>query len=263
MSNLKRDLAPITPEAWKFIEEEAEEILQTKLIGRKAVDFVGPKGIDFAAVNTGRRVEVEGPTFDVDYSKRHVLPLLEVEAPFTMELEEIEALVRGAEDVDSDSLVEAANKVAAAENNAIFYGLEDPAIEGMVEAAEQPAVEIEGEDLISPVADGISQLIEEGIEGPYNLLLGSKLYSQLYKASGHGYPVKKRLEEMIEGEIIAAPLLENRGILIPDRSGDFELIGGQDISIGFKEQSGDQVEFFFTESFTFRVNAPEAIVVLE
>jgi uncharacterized linocin/CFP29 family protein len=41
---LKRKHAPITPEAWKQIDEEAKRVLQLNLAGRKLVDFDGPHG---------------------------------------------------------------------------------------------------------------------------------------------------------------------------------------------------------------------------
>ena len=53
MDILNRSLAPIPQEAWDFIDDEAREILTMHLSGRKAVVFVGPKGIDFGVVNTG------------------------------------------------------------------------------------------------------------------------------------------------------------------------------------------------------------------
>jgi uncharacterized linocin/CFP29 family protein len=64
MANLKRHVAPITQEAWDFIDEEARRVLNLKLSARKVVDFVGPKGMDFAAVNTGRKVNLDQKPID-------------------------------------------------------------------------------------------------------------------------------------------------------------------------------------------------------
>ncbi|WP_018247243.1 family 1 encapsulin nanocompartment shell protein [Orenia marismortui] len=264
MSNLKRSLAPITEEAWQFIDQEARERLAIKLKGRKFVDFVGPKGIEFAAVNTGRRVVLNDSSEDgISYSKRHVLPLIELEVPFTMKVEEIDSLVRGAEDVDTDSLAEAVKKIATAENNAIFYGLNEAKINGILDESPYDIVNIGEEGLVSAVAEGVQNLIKEDVEGPYSLLLGPDVYSLLYKLDDKGYPIKKRLEELLEGEVVPVPELKNKGLLISNRGEDFKLIVGQDMSIGFKEQKGEEIEFFLTESFTFRIDAPEAAIVLE
>ena len=54
MDLLKRDLAPILPEAWELIDREATRVLKLNLAGRKLVDVRGPHGWQFASVNTGR-----------------------------------------------------------------------------------------------------------------------------------------------------------------------------------------------------------------
>ncbi|MGM0369669.1 MAG: family 1 encapsulin nanocompartment shell protein [Bacillota bacterium] len=263
MTNLKRHLAPITEEMWAFIDDEAREILSSKLTARKAVDYNGPMGSDFAAVNTGRRTDIADTSIDeVSYSKRHVLPLVELEVSFEIELDELESLTRGAEDVDTDPLIEAAEKIAQAENEAVLKGLDGANITGIVSASEHEVVTV-GEDLVEPVVEATKKLVAEGIKGPYNLLLGSELYSLIYESeSNKGYPVKRRLESLLEGNIIYSPSLEGQGLLVPQDNEDFEFVSGQDISIGYSQQKGSKVEFFLTESFTFRVNAPEAAVVL-
>lgn len=262
MSDLNRNLAPIPEEAWEFIEEEAKEVLDIKLFGRKAVDFVGPKGLQYAALNTGRRVELDSSADGVDYSQREVLPLVELEVPFSLELAEIEALVRGAEDVESDPVREAATKVAQAENEAIFYGLEEAEIQGIAEVAEHSLTDVES-DLVTSVVNGVKSLAGDGVEGPYNLLLGTKLYSLLYNLDDQGYTIEKRLQDIIKGKVRIVPTLGDQGLLLPTRGEDFELIVGRDLSIGFDQRVEDELQFFFTQSFTFRVNSPEAAVVLE
>ena len=51
---LKRDRAPITPEALAAVDAEATRVLKLNLAGRRLVDFKGPHGWQLAAVNTGR-----------------------------------------------------------------------------------------------------------------------------------------------------------------------------------------------------------------
>jgi uncharacterized linocin/CFP29 family protein len=41
MNLLKRELAPITADAWKQIDDEARRVLKLHLAGRKLVDFSG------------------------------------------------------------------------------------------------------------------------------------------------------------------------------------------------------------------------------
>jgi len=263
MANLKRHIAPITQQAWDFIAEEARRILNLKLTARKVVDFVGPKGMDFAAVNTGRKIAVEDTPLDgVKYSQRQVLPMVEIEVPFKLKMDEIESLMRGAEDVETDSLIEAATKIAKAENQAIYNGLSHAGIKGILPVSENDHIQVE-DDLVQPASEGVKTLEAQGIEGPYNLLVGNKLRSLLYKPNDKGYPAKRRLENLLEGQIFFAPDLEDKGLILPVNSEDFEFIVGQDISVGYSHQEADELVFFLIESFTFRVNAPEASVILE
>jgi len=54
-----------------------------------------------------------------------------------------------------------------------------------------------------------------------------------------------------------------RGALILSlRGGDFQLSVGQDFSIGYLEHTAASVRLYLQESFTFRVNAPEAAIPL-
>jgi uncharacterized linocin/CFP29 family protein len=46
------------------------------------------------------------------------------------------------------------------------------------------------------------------------------------------------------------------------RGGDFQLVVGRDMSIGYESHSATTVEFYIEESVTFRVLSPEAGVPL-
>ncbi|SFM10973.1 family 1 encapsulin nanocompartment shell protein [Halanaerobium salsuginis] len=266
MDILKRSLAPFSAEAWDFLDEEATAVFNQKLKARKEVDFIGPKGLELSSINTGRFTptgieDVEG----VSYSTRNVLPLVELKVPFKMKLSEIEALARGAEDVDTDPLIDAAAKVAKAENKAVFYGLDEVKIEGIVEASDYDEVSVSGgeKELITGLLKAITIFEENSVGGSKRLLLGPELYSLLYELDDKGYPLKRKVEEMVESGALLVPDLGNRGLLISERGGDFELTVGQDISLGFEKREDDEVELFFIETFTFRVNGPEAAIVLK
>jgi uncharacterized linocin/CFP29 family protein len=51
-------------------------------------------------------------------------------------------------------------------------------------------------------------------------------------------------------------------VVLSLRGGDFQLSVGQDFSIGYLNHSADTVRLYIQESFTFRVNTPEAAVAL-
>ncbi len=266
MNVLKRSLAPFPKEAWDFIDEEAREVLELKLKGRNIVDFKGPKGLDYAAINTGRFLPMNIDEVDgVTYASREVLPLMEIKVPFKMKLAELEALARGAEDVDTDPLLEAAAKLAKAENEAILFGLKKVGINGIIEAAEQEPVEVSvgPNEMMNGLLKAKNNFDNDGVKGPYHLLMGREMYSLLYELDDRGYPLRRKVEELVGNEAIMVPELNDKGLLVSARGGDFEMTVGQDISIGYSSQDQDEVELFFLETFTFRVNGPEAATVLK
>ena len=65
---------------------------------------------------------------------------------------------------------------------------------------------------------------------------------------------------LVGGELILAPFVEGAFLLPTDNEDDFELVLGQDASVGFEIQEGQNVRFYFTESFTFRVLEAQAVV---
>lgn len=54
--------------------------------------------------------------------------------------------------------------------------------------------------------------------------------------------------------------LAQDAFLVAARGGDIELSVGQDLAIGYHSHSTEAINLFITESFTFRVIAPEAII---
>ncbi|MGH7338600.1 MAG: encapsulin, partial [Myxococcota bacterium] len=54
MIGLNRDLAPISDRAWERIEQEARDVLRLHLAARRIVDFEGPLGWEYSAVDLGR-----------------------------------------------------------------------------------------------------------------------------------------------------------------------------------------------------------------
>src|SRR5512143_2175926 len=99
---LRRDVAPVPDEAWKQIDETALRVLKAELAGRSVVDFVGPHGWEFAAVNLGRLEVRSKPDDQVPWGLRQVQPLVEVRIGFRVPQMEIDNAARGAKDIKLD-----------------------------------------------------------------------------------------------------------------------------------------------------------------
>jgi uncharacterized linocin/CFP29 family protein len=266
MDLLKRELAPITSEAWEQIDAEAARVLKLHLAGRRLVDFSGPHGWRKAAVNTGRLKHIEPSAPDkVAHAIRDVLPLVEVRGNFLLEKLELDYAARGADDLDLDAVIAAAERVARAEDSAIFRGFPAGGIVGMIEASPHAPVEVKTpSEWPRAVSRAKEALRLAGIDGPYALAAGPTAYAELTSEGDDGYPLRKRLQESIaEGSLVWAPALEEGAVLLSTRGGDYELTVGQDLAVGYAGHDKDKVELFITESFTFRVLETKAAVLLK
>ena len=266
MDLLKRQLAPITTEAWEQIDEEARRVLKLHLAGRKLVDFVGPLGWQKGAVNTGRLKHIESaPVEHVGHAIRDVLPLVELRSPIELDILELDYAARGAGDLDLDPVIRAAERVARAEDTAIFHGFPPGNIEGIIQASPHRPVEVASSvEWPRAISAAKETLRLAGVNGPYALALGAEAYDELTADSDDGYPLRKRVEEgFIDGGLIWAPALKGGAVLLSTRGGDYELTVGQDLSIGYAAHDRAKVELYLTESFTFRVLEDKAAIFLK
>jgi uncharacterized linocin/CFP29 family protein len=264
MDLLKRRHAPVLPEAWEQIDGEARRVLTLHLAARKLVDFSGPHGWKLGAVNTGRLREIhKGPVDGVKHAVREAQPLVEVRSPFTIKIMELDSASRGANDLDLEPVIAAAERVALAEDGAVFNGFEEANIVGIIEASPYPAVHVTGTiDWPRAVVHAKETLRAAGINGPYALALGPKAYDEVTAESEDGYPLRKRIEANLNGPLVWAPALGSGGILMTTRGGDYELTVGQDLSVGYAVHDRNDVELYITETFTFRVLEEKAAVTL-
>src|SRR5262245_61607355 len=139
MDLLKRELAALLPEAWDAIDREARQVLTLHLAGRKLVDFKGPHGWTFAAVNRGRlELLAEQVVPEVSVGVRLVQPVIELRTPIVLDLMEIDSVGRGAPDPDLDPVRVAAERLARVEDTAIFHGYREVGMVGIVEASPHP-----------------------------------------------------------------------------------------------------------------------------
>lgn len=264
MNVLKRSLAPLSDEAWQEIDDTAREVLINHLSARKFVDVSGPHGWSYGAVPLGRLDVPAGQTNkDVQYGVYNMLPLTEIRVPFKLNIWEIDNLVRGAQDVDLAPLEDAAAKTAKFEEQAIYYGFKKGQIKGLKEISEnQPiAGPKDAKEALALITQGVRVLENAAIEGPYTLIVNPKKWQEISSYSG-GYPIRRQLGDILGGKILASQQVEGL-FLVSQRGGDFKLTLGVDLSIGYHSHDHKTVELFLTESFTFQVFEPRAVVVFE
>ncbi|GAC67025.1 family 1 encapsulin nanocompartment shell protein [Gordonia soli] len=264
MSNLHRELAPISEAAWAEIEQEASRSFKRNVAGRRLVDVKGPLGDATSSVTLGHRSKIDSPADGIQAFTRHTQPLVELKVPFTVTREAIDDVDRGAQDSDWDPVVDAARELALAEDRAIFEGYQAAGIAGI--RAESSATPIPLPEDVRDYPEALSQALSTlrlaSVDGPYSIALSAEVFSLVNETSNHGYPIRQHLQRLLDGEIVWAPAISGAFVL-STRGGDFELTIGQDVSIGYDSHDGDAVNLYFQESFTFLTYTAEAAVSLE
>ena len=262
MDILRRQLAPISSAAWEEIDGQAIRVLRSHLSARRVVDVEGPKGWDYAAEALGRLDVPDGQKAGVNYGIHQVQPLVEARIPFELNIWELDNAIRGAADIDLEPVEDAAVKIAQFEESAIYYGFKAGDIAGLKASSPYKALNLtpDREKAVEVLSGGVAQFMEASVEGPYALVAGPAMWSFLSSA-GKGYPLRKQLENLLGGPIVLGPSVKD-GFLLSTRGGDMSLILGQDLSIGYLSHDAIKVKLYLTESFTFRVVDPAAVMPL-
>ena len=263
MTNLHRDLAPISAAAWAEIEEEASRTFKRHVAGRRVVDVEGPSGDDLAAIPLGHQVPINPLADGVIAHARQSQPSIELRVPFTVSRQAIDDVERGAKDSDWQPVKDAAKQIAFAEDRAIFEGYPAASITGVRASGSNPELKlpIDAKDYPEAISQAITSLRLAGVNGPYSLLLNADAFTAINETSDHGYPIREHLRRVLDGEIIWAPAIDG-AFLLSTRGGDYELHLGQDLSIGYLSHDANSVELYFQESMTFLMYTSEAVVSL-
>lgn len=262
MNFLKRERAPLTDQAWQYVEQEAARALRANLSNRRVVDVSDPKGFDVSAINLGVLDPARQVEQGVHYGVRKVQPLVEVRVPIQLEIWELDNLARGATDVNTDSATQAALRLAAFEERCVYRGFEPGGIVGLA-SGQTADVEHLTEDVVrysDIVARAVLALSDRGVRGPFALVLGSKPFRLLHSFQSID-PPREQMAKLLGGPILHSEALEG-GCVLSLRGDDFELTLGQDASLGYDWHDKETVHLYLTETFTFRLQCAEAVVPL-
>jgi uncharacterized linocin/CFP29 family protein len=176
---------------------------------------------------------------------------------------ELDAIDRGARDPDLDTVTAAAREIAIAEDRSIFHGYQAAQITGICQARRNVSVPLGSShaDYPGAVSTALTRLRDEGVEGPFAVVLNEQLYKDLASRTDGGYPILSHVQRLIDGEIVWAPGLDG-GLVISLRGGDFELTVGQDFSVGYLDHNSERVRLYIEESFTFLILTEQAAIPL-
>jgi len=263
MNNLHRELAPISDSAWSQIEDEVTRTIKRYLAGRRVVDVHGPRGSALSAVGTGHLRLIGASGNGITARQREAKALVELRVPFELDRQMIDDVERGANDSDWQPAKDAAQKLAFAEDRAIFEGYDAAGIVGVRQGTSNPKMSLPTDVRKYPeaFAQALSQLRLVGVNGPYSILLSADAYTELAETSDYGYPVLEHVKRLADCKIIWAPAIDG-AFVVTTRGGDLDLHLGQDASIGYLSHSDTRVRLYLQETFTFLYLTSESAVAL-
>lgn len=265
MNHLYRELAPISERAWKTIDRQAARVLEHFVSTRKLVDFSGPHGWDHAAVTLGRVEPLPDPPAErVTADRRSVAPLVELRAPFEIPRVEVDSIDRGNSAPDLSAVDDAAQRAALAEDRSVFHGYAAGGIEGIAEVASHDRLPISDDynEYPGTVARAVALLQRAGIGGPYGVALGPRCYTGVIETTERGgYPVLEHIRLILDGPVVWAPGVDG-AVVLSLRGEDFELVSGEDFSIGYLDHDAEVARLAISESLAFQVLEPAAAVWL-
>jgi uncharacterized linocin/CFP29 family protein len=217
--------------------------------------------VNLGLVGSSKAAPVKG----VEWGQREVQPLIEFRVPFQLDIWDLDNVSRGSKTADLDPVVQAAQKAALFEEQLIYKGFKNGGIEGLIPASQAKAITLpkNAASFEDAVESAVHAIQIAGIGGPFQLVLGRMPYQKLAVGDQKGYPLRKRVMDLLDGgSILWSPAVDT-GVIVSSRGGDAELTIGQDFSIGYHSQEGGKINLYITESLTFRVLEPAAAVELK
>lgn len=266
MNHLHRDLAPLSDEAWKAVDDEVAAVIKAQLAGRRLVDIDGPHGYQLSSLESGR-VErpTDGPVRGAQAAVRQSRPLVELRTPFTLSRRELADVDRGLPDPDLDPAREAGRAAALAEDTALFKGYEPAGMEGLARASTHEPLEISNDYNQYPtlVARAVAKLEAAGIDGPYGVALGPRCYTGVVETTEHGgYPVFDHLHRLVLGGPVVRAEAVDGAVVLSLRGGDFRFVIGQDFAVGYDRHDAETVDLYILETLRVHVLEPAAAIAL-
>jgi uncharacterized linocin/CFP29 family protein len=258
VNHLYREIAPVSDRAWDELDDAARRAIRNFIAGRRLFPLEGPHGYEVEAVPTGEVAAAE-EVHGVSTAVLQPRPMVELRTPFSVSRREIEVLDRGGA-ADLDQVVDAARRIAAAEDHLVFDGLLSAGIKGVVAASPYEPIAVGSTFASFPdaVAKAVDLLRSAGVEGPYGIALGPQAHEAVLGATDNGgYPILKHVHAIVDGPLVWSPTIDG-SVVVSLRGGDFEIHSGLDFSVRYLAHDCDHVELELVETVTFRNIGPDA-----
>jgi uncharacterized linocin/CFP29 family protein len=265
MNYLNREHAAFGEDVWRLIDEAAVKAARDRLTARRFLDVDGPYGTGLTTIEVGNDGYCRQPGPDeagAVIGRAISVPMLR--KSFRLSIRRLAAHLEHGMPLNLTPVEDAAEAVAAREEETIYLGQADFGLEGLLTAKGRKHLDGGNwsslDQVLNDVIAAVTKLDDGGFRGPYALVLSPGLYNGLFRHyPGTNLLQLEHLRRLFMRGIHKASI--DGGVVVDPRVGP--LIVGQDLSAGYIAQDGIHYELYLSESIVLRLDDARAICTIK
>ena len=254
----------ITAELMQQIEKAAVSAARDVLSGRRIIDVEGPYGVGLTTVEVGNDDKCREPgPLEASAVVSRALSVPMIYRRFALSKRRIAAFREMGQPLNLKGAEDAAQAVAAREEEFIYFGQPDFNLSGLLTAPGRQTVKGGNwdnvDEVLTDVINAVNVLDSKGYRGPYGLALAPELYNNLFRRyPGSDLLQIEHLKRLCTRGIVKAAI--EGCVLVARDVGSIVL--GQDLQISYLATDAAHEHFAVTESLLLKIEAPDAICTI-
>jgi uncharacterized linocin/CFP29 family protein len=264
MDYLNRERAPFPAAIWQAIDEAAAKAARDRLTGRRFLDLEGPFGVGLTAIEIGHDgyCRQPGPE-EAGVVMGHTIPVPMLRKSFQLSIRRVAAYLERGLPLNLSPVQDAAEAVAAREEELIYQGQQDFGVAGLLTVDGRRHIAggnwSQVDRALQDTLTAVTRLDEAGFRGPYALALAPALYNTLFRLyPGSDVLQLEHLRRLCRAGIFKADI--EGGVVVDPRVG--VIIVGQDLRAGYISQDGVHHQLYVSEGVVLRIDEPAAVCTI-
>jgi uncharacterized linocin/CFP29 family protein len=254
----------ITSDLIEQIEAAAVSAARDVLSGRRIIDVEGPYGMGLTTVEVGNddRCREPGPN-EASAVVSHAISVPMIYRRFAISKRRIAAFRGMGQPLNLKTVEDAAQAVAAREEEFIYQGQTDFHLSGLLTAPGRQTIKPGNwqnvDEVLADVINAVNALDSKGYRGPYGLALAPELYNNLFRRyPGSDLLQIEHLKRLCTRGIVKADI---EGCVLVSRDVG-SIILGQDLQVSYLSSDAAHENFSISESVVLKIEAPDAICTI-
>jgi uncharacterized linocin/CFP29 family protein len=254
----------ITSELMEQIEQAAVSAARDVISGRRIIDVEGPYGVGLTTVEVGNDDKCREPGPDeASAVMSRALSVPMIYRRFALSKRRIAAFREMGQPLHLKVVEDAAQAVAAREEEFVYYGQADFNLSGLLNAPGRQSIKAGNwdnvDEVLADVINAVNALDGKGYRGPYGLALAPELYNNLFRRyPGSDLLQIEHLKRLCTRGIVKAAI--EGCVLVSREVGSIVL--GQDLQISYLSTDAAHENFSISESLILKIEAPDAICTI-